>query len=201
MIRALAIVVLFLVVGCVRPPAEPTPTDTLSPGEHYVTDPKEMELEAVYDLLRADFRELNGSVVLELEFRDVYSPIPKLLAVFAVEANETSYTYFARSAPDLSRPPPHVKWEMGRLEDGEEKIFGEICTFSQSTNEPYLRQLDLPNNWTDLLEGGQITRLHVDVRDFENDTLHDTAEAAKVLDVRGGANPHDTCPLIAERER
>lgn len=180
----------------------PGPTTSPAGGEHYLVDSTDPDTGADYDLLAADFRELNGSVVLDLEFRDVNKTVPRVLAVLSVEANETSRSYFVRSAADLDRPAPHVKWEMGRVEGESETVLGEICAFHRSTEAPYVRRLDLPHNWTDLTGGGQITRLHVEIRSFDpddGDRVFDVGDASKTFYVRGGPNPHGTCPLLAER--
>jgi hypothetical protein len=190
-------VLVVLVAGCGSP--DVGPTTTLSPGEHFLVDAVDPGLDAVYDLLSGDFRELNGSVVLELGFRDVYSPVPRLLAVFSVEANESSHSYFARSVADSTKAAPYVRWEMGRLEGGRMEPMGEICTYHRATNEPHVSMLDLPNNWTDLEGGGRITALHVDVGSFEDNATLDTGDSHRTVTLRGGRNPYTTCPLIAER--
>lgn len=196
--RVLVIASLLLLAGCGKPPI-PLPTETLAPGDSYLTDAADPDLDDVYDLLQANFTELNGSLVLSVELRDVYSPIPRLVNVFDVVVDGTRTTFIARTVPDPSKPAPSIDYELARIEDGQDTVLGSICGIHGMAEKPPRIMFDLPHNWTGLEAGGTLAKLHIEVHNFEDETLYDSGDAEKSLAVKGGPNPHGTCPLIAER--
>jgi len=197
--RVLVLASLVLLAGCFKPYPLPVPTETVTPGESYLVDAVDPDTRDVYDLLRANFTELNGSLVLSVELRDVYSPVPRLVNVFDVVIGETRTTYIARTVPDASRPAPSINYELVRVENGQDNVLGPICGIHGMAEKPPRVMFDLPHNLTGLEAGGSLVRLHIEVHNFEDDTLYDSGDAEKTLAVKGGPNPHDTCPLIAER--
>ena len=197
--RVLAIVIVTLLAGCSKDDPIPLPTETFVPGDAYFDDPVDEDVDAVYDLLRANFTELNGSLVLSIELRDVYSPVPRLVNVFDVVVGEQRTTFIARTIPDTSRPAPSISYELVRVEGGSETILGRICGIHGMAEKPPRVMFDLPHNMTGLEGGGSLVRLHTEVHNFEDETLYDSADAEKGYAVKGGPNPYDTCPLIAER--
>lgn len=199
--RVAVVLTLFLLAGCFKDPGPPAPTDTVVPGDSYLMDPEEPEIQEEYDLLRADFRELNGSVVLAVGLRDVdvHEGLPRLTAFFDVE-QEGRRSYVVRTVPDPSRGGTQIRYDLARLADGNEETIGSLCAVAQSAKEPYEIQVDLLHNMTGLEAGGAIVSLRVDVGDFESEEIFDSAQAQRQYDVKGGPNPHgETCPLVAER--
>ena len=200
--RVAILFALFLLAGCFKPSEPPLPSQTVVAGQEYLNDPIDQETRDVYDLVRANFTELNGSVVLSVELRDVHSPIPRLVNVFDVVTEGGRRTYYARTIADLNRPAPHINYELGRIEDGKEERIGNICGIHGAAETPPRILFDLPHNLTGLEDGGTLVRLHIEVHDFETETLYDAGDAEKSLAIRGGPNPHgDTCPLVAERAK
>jgi hypothetical protein len=197
--RVLVLALLLATAGCFKPADPPTPTQTVAPGNAFLVDPVDPELKAVYDLLDANFTELNGSVVLSVHMRDVFNEVPRVLNVFDVIAEGERRSYFARIIPDLNRPPPHINYELGRLVDGREEVLGTICGIHGAAEKPPRILFDLPHDMTGLVGGGSIVRLHIEVRSFQEERLLDVGDAEKTFPVRGGNNPHETCALVAER--
>jgi hypothetical protein len=199
--RGVVLLSLFLLAGCFDPPTPPLPTTSVVAGQEYLHDTVDEDVRDVYDLVRANFTELNGSVVLSVELRDVYNPVPRLVNVFDVVIDGERRTLYARTIPDMSRPAPHINYELGSIEDGTEKPIGNICGIHGSAETPPRVMFDLPHNMTGLEDGGTLVRLHIEVHDFETETLYDSGDAEKSFAVKGGPNPHETCPLVAERAR
>lgn len=186
-----------VLAGCYGPLTPPPPM-----GD-FLTDPVDPEFEPAYDLIAARFKELNGSVVLTLEFREFSDGsgqrvLPQFVARFEVVAEEGGLAYFTRNEPALDKPAPHLRWVMGRVEDGQYIVLHEVCAVVETTQKPWQIQVDLLHNETGLVGGGTIRGLEVDTSDFENHSK-DAAESDQEFRVRGGPNPHDICPLVAER--
>ncbi len=197
--RVLVIASLLLLGGCFERDPIPLPTQTVTPGEAYLEDAVDPDTRDVYDLLRANFTELNGSLVLSVELRDVYSPVPRLVNVFDVVVGGTRTTFIARTVPDPSKPAPSIDYELARIEEGQDKFLGSICGIHGMAEKPPRIMFDLPHDLTGLQAGGTLAKLHIEVHNFEDETLYDSGDAEKSLAVKGGPNPHGMCPLIAER--
>lgn len=186
-----------VLAGCYGPLTPPPPV-----GD-FLTDPVDPELEPAYDLVAARFKELNGSVVLTLEFREFSDGsgqrvLPQFVARFEVVAEEERLAFFTRNEPAMDKPAPHLRWVMGRVDDGQYVVLHEVCAVVETTQAPWLIQVDLLHNETGLGGGGTIRGLQVETSDFENRSK-DVGQSEREFPVRGGPNPHDTCPLVAER--
>jgi hypothetical protein len=128
---------------------------------------------------------------------------PQIEARATIEGSGASRVYYARDEPDLRKPAPSLRWAMGRLAGEEHQFIGEICTESGilGPRPPWFIRFELLNNQTDMsASSGIITRLDIRTSDFENHA-YDMASADGSAVLRGGPNPHDTCPLVAERSQ
>ncbi|HLE46664.1 MAG TPA: hypothetical protein VI818_00065 [Candidatus Thermoplasmatota archaeon] len=203
--RVAAILLAALLSGCFRGP-EPglVPPDKTAP---YATDREDAAYDGPYDLLDVYVEELNGSVVVMMQFRNFTAAdgnltLPKVEARIDVE-REGRRTYYAGNEANLSKPAPHLSWVMGRWTSGERQELAEICTENTvyAPEPPYFIRLEFEHVHTGLSTGrGVLHGLHVETSDFEG-TAYDTLDATSRRDLRGGPNPHDTCPLVAERPR
>lgn len=198
--RVLVVAALFLLVGCAKPdPEPPLPTETVVGEDTFLEDPLDEDVQGIYDLRRATFKELNGSLVLSIEMRDVGSQIPRLVNVFDILVEGQRDTYYVATVPDPNRPPSYIAYELGHIVEGRQEPIGRVCGIHGEAETPPRIIYDLPHKMTGLEEGGSIVRLHVEVHNFEDETLYDAGDAEKSFAVRGGPNPHDTCALFAER--
>jgi hypothetical protein len=160
------------------------------------------DLPGFADLLFADLRELNGSVVLSMDFRNFTTPdgprVPQFLARFVVETSAGRSDLFARNEANRSRGPPYVQWVMGHVQGATLAEEHELCTSTSATAAPWRIRIDLLHNETGLLQGGTIRDLTITTGDFEGHS-YDRAQGKKPFQVRGGLNPHaPSCPLAAE---
>lgn len=188
--RALVLVVLLLLPGCMKPKVAP---------EHFLVDGPEPDAEPFADLLWADFRELNGSVVLSLEFENMSGRIPEFTARFGIERDGRTAVWFLRTQANLSKPPSYVEYVVGRVEDNRYVVVDQVCATTEITRGPWVIQMEAEHRITGLSDGpGRIEGLSVQTGDFEG-TAIDFAETSSVLQLRGGPNPHEGCPLHAER--
>lgn len=197
--RAALVLVVLLLAGCARAPAFERP-EHLLPETLYLSDSLDGDLEPAFDLRALGVRELNGSLLFTLTFENLSGRLPEFSVQATLVTGAGSREYFVRNEAALDRPKPHLRWRWGVVVEGEEEARGEICAVSSTTRPPWVIQAELTNNASGLLDGGRLERVRVRVADFEGRET-DGAEASLPLALRGGANPHPTCPLLTERPR
>lgn len=187
-----------LVAACVKAPPVPTDSPISSNPETSGDAP------ARFDILFADLRELNGSIVVRIQIRNYADGLPLTEARLTTDSG----TFFTRLVEDPARPStPKVRAETGiyvadRHEDSVPACWFPSFPLNPQSSGPWWIFLEVPHNRTSLADGGVIHRLAVMTRD-ENATLRDEAVTLQSFPVRGGANPYTDrdppCPLHHER--
>lgn len=196
---AAAAILLLLASGCAATPRLDRP-DALLAETQVIEDERDASIEPVYDLRRLDVRELNGSLLFTLEFENLSGRLPEFMLTAEITTRSGTREFFVRNEAAYDRPAPHLRWRWGAIENDEEVAKGEICAISSTTQPPWTIQAELLNNHSGLLDAGRLEQVRVETGDFQG-TAKDSAEASPRLALRGGANPHAGCPLLAERPR
>jgi hypothetical protein len=187
--RAALLAILLLLAGCGSKPA-PTVPDV------YLVDASG-DAAARYDIVRANFTELNGSLALRIEIRNYAEGLPLVDARIGTSLGD----YYAR----LVIEPTRVRAEQGRWVGDERRDPIEGCWFrSLPTNPdspgPWWIFLEFLHNRTGFESGGGTVRSLTMVTMDENGTQQDSAEHLGEFRVRGGPNPYaPDCPMNNER--
>lgn len=192
-----------LLAGCSHQRVGPPPP---SRGP-YLVDAEDAAFDGPYDILEAFVEELNGSLVVMINFRNFTAKdgnltLPKVEARVELE-REGRRWFYAGNKANLSKPAPHLSWVMGRWNVDAHEEIAEICTENtvRAPEPPYFIRLELLHEYTGFETGrGTLHGLVVESADFEG-ASYDVAESRSAVAIRGGPNPHDTCPLVAERAR
>jgi hypothetical protein len=186
----LPLVAVLVLAGCNGPRIAP---------EHFLVDGPEDGVVGYGDLLWADFRQLNGSVVLFMEYEDMEGQIPEFTATFRIESGGESQTWFLRDQANRSRPAPSLEYVIGVVEGKDYVVREQVCAITEITHAPWRIRVEAENRITGLVErGGTIKGLAIQTGDFEGKKL-DFAETSATFDARSGPNPPDQCPLNKER--
>jgi len=200
---ALAVALFIALAGCSHAAKLPGPST-----EPYLVDPSDPGLDGPYDILETYVQELNGSFVVTVTFRNFRAQdgnltLPHVEIRVDLERDGRRGWFYAENQPDFTKAAPHVKYVMGRWDAGQYDELVDICAEHtvSAPEPPYLVRMEFPNENTTLADGpATLHAIHVESADFEG-THYDSADLAKKLGLRGGPNPHDTCPLVAERPR
>lgn len=169
-----------------------------APGPHFLDDGPDADVEPFADLLWAGFRELNGSVVLTLEFENMTDRIPEFTASFEVTTSSGTSTWFLRNQPNMSRPPSNIEYVVGQIISGQYVVKEQVCALTEVTDPPWTIQTEAEHRITRMGGSGTISKLTVTVGDFEGNTK-DVGTSEASFSVRGGVNPYGECPLVRER--
>ena len=193
---ALALVSLILLAGCNYTQEVPLPG-------RYLTD-DDGDAEPRFDILAANFTELNGSLVLRLTIKNYAEGMP----LFDAVVSTTSGDHFARVVYDPTRSGNlKAKAESGRWDGGQAVDVYEACWLPNFPTDPedpgpWWIFVELLHDRTGLADGGSVTGLSVQTHDIEGPT-EDEAVHEEEMPVRGGENAYadrdPPCPLFHER--
>lgn len=193
-------VFLLLAAGCTSPTPEAPPFT--SPASSRVLVDAIGDAAPSYDIIALDLFELNGSVAVRLEVKNYATGFPLFEARFTTTAGD----HFVRLVYDPTiRQGTQVRAESGPIVEGERRDPGVACWFpslptDRTSPDPWWIVTEILHNRTGLENGGRITSITVDTSDTEG-RPQDHAEARPDFAVKGGANPHQDCPLNHERGR
>lgn len=200
-----AILVLLLVSGCARaPPAAQV--------EDYLVDAQD-DAPPRFDILRANFTELNGSLVLWVQIQNYAEGLPLLEARMHARTAAGAGEVYARIVRDPEkRTLPQVATHVGRMEDGTFGPGTETCMIPSMPVDrqgagPWYVLVDLLHNMTGFDHGAKVSDLRLRALDA-NGTVRDEASHTQTFAVRGGPNPYAEyrpprywCPLANEGHR
>lgn len=201
--RLVAVLLLVLpTAGCAQAPPPP---------ERYLVD-AENEAPARYDIVRANFTELNGSLVLWIELRNFAEGLPLLEARIPAKDGATHAEVYVRLRADPGRRTlPQATAEVGRMMGDAYGTPNETCWIPSQPADPRERPwflvFDLLHNMTGFDGGATITSLRLSTSD-PNGSQMDEASHDERFHVEGRANPYaengppaSWCPLLNEGRR
>lgn len=155
------------------------------------------------DIVRANFTELNGSLVVRVELQNYNASVPLLVARLTTDTG----TFGARLVPDPTKPtPPRVRAEVARVDADPAEQPRSACWLpsypaNPRASGPWLILLEWTHDLTALEGGGEVRALELSAVN-EDGVVQDRASATGRFAVHGGANPYaPDCPLNHERAR
>lgn len=197
-------VLLLLLPGCASTAGPPPST--------YLVDARG-DASPRYDIVRANFTELNGSLVLWIEMDNYAAGLPLLEARARAETPGGATEMYAWIQPDPGKTSaPQVRVEVGRVLHGAFAPGHETCWIPSHPIQaddpgPWYILIDLLHNMTGFADGTTVRDLRLRTTD-PNGTLQDEAKHRGSFRVEGRPNPYVDlrppqawCPLLHEGRR